>query len=140
VFPAGSVYDARAGTDTPVRSIRSVHRRRYALPDEKGVPMRIVGVHQVPSLTRERYEEVIRRLTDGRKSRADSAADLPFPGLLAHAAGEGKNGFYVIDVWESQEAVDGFREIIGTLPIEVGIEEGPDFFPAHTFFASEATL
>jgi hypothetical protein len=102
--------------------------------------MRIVAVHQVPSLTRERYEEVIRRLTDGKKSRADSAEDLPFPGLLAHAAGEGTNGFYVIDVWESQEAVDGFREIIGTIPVEVGIEEGPDFFPAHTFFAVEATL
>jgi hypothetical protein len=43
--------------------------------------MPIIGVHQVPSLTltQERYEQVVRRLTDG-KSRIESPADLPFKG------------------------------------------------------------
>ena len=94
--------------------------------------MLMIGVHQVPSLTQERYEEVIRRLTGG-KSRVESASDLPFEGLLFHAAGQGKNGFCIIDVFESEEAVERFREGIGTIPREVGIEEPPDFFPAHTF-------
>jgi hypothetical protein len=49
------------------------------------VAMAIVAFHQVPGLTRERYEEVVRRLTDGRR-RLESPSDLPFEGLLVHAA------------------------------------------------------
>jgi hypothetical protein len=96
--------------------------------------MPIIGVHQVPSLTRERYEEVVRRLTGGR-SRIESPADLPFQGLLAHGAGTGKHGFCVIDVFASEEAVRAFERAVGSFPRDVGIEEPPDFFPAHTFYA-----
>jgi hypothetical protein len=39
--------------------------------------MLIMAVHQVPSLTQEKYEEVVRRLTNG-KSRVESLSDLPF--------------------------------------------------------------
>ncbi|HKE54874.1 MAG TPA: hypothetical protein VKC55_08915 [Actinomycetota bacterium] len=96
--------------------------------------MAIIGVHQVPSLTRERYEEVVRRLTHG-KSRIESPADLPFRGLLVHGAGTGKHGFCVIDVFASEEAVRAFEQAVGSIPRDVGIEEGPDFFPAHTFYS-----
>lgn len=96
--------------------------------------MIIAAVHQTPSLTRERYEEVVRRVTNG-KSRFESAADLPFDGLIVHAAGQGPNGFCVIDIFESEEAVDRFNEAMGSIPREVGIEQPPDFFPAHTFVA-----
>jgi hypothetical protein len=96
--------------------------------------MIVVGVHQTPSLTQERYEEVVRRLTGG-KSRFESAADVPFDGLIAHAAGQGKDGFYVVDVFESEEAVEQFNAAMGSMPREVGIEQPPDFFPAHTFVA-----
>lgn len=91
----------------------------------------IMAVHRVPSLTKERYEEVIRRLTG--KDRLESPSDLPFDGLLFHATGEGKDGFYVVDVFESEDAVDRFNAIMGSIPREVGIEEPPEFFPAHTF-------
>lgn len=47
--------------------------------------MLIHAFHRTPSLTRDRYEEVVRRLTD--KEKIESLADLPFPGLLLHAAG-----------------------------------------------------
>jgi hypothetical protein len=97
--------------------------------------MAIMAVHQVPSLTQEKYEEVVRRLTKG-KSRAESISDFPFEGLLFHATGQGKNGFYVVDVWESQEAVDQFREAMSTIVQEVGIEEPPEFFPTHTFVSA----
>ena len=93
--------------------------------------MLILAVHQVPSLTKERYEEVVRRLTG--KPHFDSASDLPSEGLLVHAAGEGRNGFCIIDVFESEKAAARFRQAIGTIPLEVGIEEPPDFFPAHTY-------
>jgi hypothetical protein len=59
-------------------------------------------------------------------------SDLPFEGLLFHAAREAKNGFCIFDVFESEEAVERFNEAMGTIPREVGIEEPPDFFPAHT--------
>jgi hypothetical protein len=100
----------------------------------KEVAMLIMAVHQTPSLTRERYEEVIRRLTGGT-SRVESPSELPFEGLLVHVAGQGKNGFCIVDVFESEEAVERFRETIGTIPLEAGIDEPPDFFPAHTFIS-----
>ncbi|HEY8437846.1 MAG TPA: hypothetical protein VIK65_04445 [Candidatus Limnocylindrales bacterium] len=93
--------------------------------------MLIVAVHQTPSLTQARYEEVVRRLTG--KARLESTSDLPFEGLIAHAAGQAKNGFCVIDVFASQEAVDAFNAALGSIPNEVGIEQPPEFFPAHTF-------
>ena len=97
--------------------------------------MLIMGVHQVPSLTRERYEEVVLRLTNG-KARIESPSDLPFEGLLVHIAGEGKNGFCIVDLFVSEEAVAAFQEAVGTIPLEVGIEEPPDFFPADVFFSA----
>jgi hypothetical protein len=97
--------------------------------------MLIMGIHQVPSLTQERYEEVVRRLTND-KGRLESLSDLPFEGLLMHVAGQGKDGFYIVDVFESQEAVDRFNEAMGSIPKEVGIEEPPKFFPAHTFISA----
>lgn len=91
----------------------------------------ILAVHETPTLTRERYEEVVRRLTRG-KSRIESPSDLPFEGLVVHAAGEGPNGFFIFDVFESEDAVERFRAALGSIPEEVGIEEPPKFFPAHT--------
>jgi hypothetical protein len=96
--------------------------------------MLILAIHQTPTLTQERYEEVVRRLTG--KARIGAPSDLPFDGLLVHAAGQGPNGFCVFDVFESEEAVDAFRNALGTIPEEVGIEEPPLFFPAHTAMAS----
>jgi hypothetical protein len=97
--------------------------------------MLIMAVHQVPSLTQEKYEEVIRRLTNGKKSRVESLSDLPFEGVLVHIAGQSANGFCIVDLFESEEAVEEFRQVMGTIPQEVGIEEPPEFFPAHTFVA-----
>jgi hypothetical protein len=99
----------------------------------KEVVVLILAVHETPTLTRERYEQVVRRLTNG-KSRIESSADLPFEGLVVHAAGEGPNGFYIFDVFESEAAVESFRVAMGTIPQEVGIEEPPRFFPAHTVY------
>jgi len=95
--------------------------------------MLILAVHETPTLTRERYEQVVRKLTNG-KPRIEAASDLPFDGLLVHAAGEGPNGFYIFDGFESEDAVERFRAALGTIPEQVGIEEPPKFFPAHTVY------
>ena len=95
--------------------------------------MSILAVHETPTLTRERYEQVVRRLTNG-KARIEVPSDLPFEGMLVHAAGEGPNGFLIFDVFESEDAVERFRAAVGAIPLEVGIEEPPKFFPAHTVY------
>jgi hypothetical protein len=98
------------------------------------VAMAIVAIHQVPSLTRERYEEVVRRLTDGRR-RLESPSDLPFEGLLVHAAAQSENGFLIVDIFESEEAFSRFSEAIRPIAQDVGIEEPPKAYPAHTFIS-----
>ena len=101
--------------------------------------MVIMAVHHTSSLTQERYEAVVRRLTGG-KPRLESPSDLPFDGLLLHVTGQGPDGFYVVDVFESQAAVDAFQRALGSIPREVGIEVPPEFFPAHTFIADAVRL
>jgi hypothetical protein len=92
----------------------------------------IVAIHQVPSLTQETYEEVVSRLTGGKR-RFESPADLPFEGVLVHATAQTEVGFVVLDVFDSQEAVDRFNETMAAIPRAVGIQEPPRFYPAHTF-------
>ena len=97
--------------------------------------MPILAVHQTPTLTRERYEEVVRRLTGG-KPRIEATSDIPFDGLLVHAAGEAPDGFCVLDVFESEAAVESFRMALGSIPKDVGIKQPPIFFPALTVFVA----
>ena len=97
--------------------------------------MAVVFVTQGPGMTQENYEAVVRRLTDG-KGRLESPADWPVEGLLSHAAGEAPGGFRVVDVWESEEAVRRFGEILAPLLQEVGIEAEPELYPAHTFVSA----
>jgi hypothetical protein len=97
--------------------------------------MAVVLVHQGPSVTRDRYEETVRRLTDG-KTHLDSPSDWPVEGLLVHAAGEGPNGFRVVDVWESEEAARRFGEKLQPILQEVGISDEPELYPAHAFVSA----
>ena len=94
--------------------------------------MAIVLVHQGPTLTREKYEETVRRLTGGR-SRLESPADWPVDGLLVHSAGEAESGFRVVDVWESEDACRRFGEKVMPILQQVGITDQPELYPAHTF-------
>jgi hypothetical protein len=92
----------------------------------------VVAVFQSPSLTQERYEESVRKLTGG-KSRLESAADWPVDGLLAHIAGQAPSGFRVVDVWESEDAFRRFGETLMPILQEIGVEGQPEISPAHTF-------
>jgi hypothetical protein len=93
----------------------------------------ILATHLTPTLTQERYDEVVRRLTGG-KAKIEAPEDLPFDGLLAHASGQGPNGFFVFDVFASQAAVSAFQGALGSMPREVGIAQPPAFFRAHTVY------
>ena len=52
---------------------------------------------------------------------------------MVHATAQTEHGFLVFDVFESQEYVDRFNDAMRTIPREVGIEEPPKFYPAHSF-------
>ena len=97
--------------------------------------MAVVLVHHGATVTQERYEEVVRKLTNG-KNLMESPSDWPVAGLLVHAAGQGPNGFRVVDVWESEEACNQFGEILAPLLQEVGIDEQPELYQAHTFVSA----
>lgn len=92
--------------------------------------MPVVLVHQGPGLTKETYEEAVRRISPGGLT---SPADWPVDGLLVHAAGEAPGGFRVVDVWESEEAVGRFAETLVPVLRELGIEAEPEMYAAHTF-------
>ena len=112
--------------------------RAYHPPVEDSseeVDMTVVLVTQGPTITQERYEEVVRRLTSGR-SRLEKPADWPVEGLLVHAAGQGPNGFRVVDVWESEEACRRFGDKLVPILQEVGISEEPEMYPVHTFVSA----
>jgi hypothetical protein len=104
-------------------------------PTNQEVVMAVVAVFQGPTLTQERYDESVRRLTGG-KDRFESPADWPVAGLLAHVAGEGESGFRVVDVWESEEAFGRFGEVLVPILQEIGVEGQPEVYPAHTFVSS----
>ena len=52
-------------------------------------------------------------------------------GRQFHVAARKGTGYVVIDVWESQEALDRFSEILGPLLQQVGSEESVQILPVH---------
>lgn len=89
-----------------------------------------------PTVTRESYDRVVERLTGG-KSRFETTADWPVPGVLSHQAGEGPDGFVVVDVWESEEAFARFGAVIGPILNELGIDGPPAVFAAYAHVTRE---
>ena len=96
--------------------------------------MPVVLVHQGPTITQERYDEVIQKLSG--KDRLESPSDWPVEGLLVHIAGQSERGFRVVDVWESEESCRQFGEVLAPILREVGIEEQPEIYPPHNFVSS----
>jgi hypothetical protein len=87
-----------------------------------------------PGFTREQYEESVRRVhPDGP---LQSPSDWPVEGLLVHIAGEGPNGFRVVDVWESEDAVRRFADVLIPINQEIGVEGEPEIYPTHTFVSA----
>jgi hypothetical protein len=94
----------------------------------------VVLIHQGPTFTREKYEEIVRVMTGGE--RLKSPSDWPVEGLLLHVAGESPGGFRVVDVWESEDACNRFGEALGPILKEVGVDDQPEIYLAHTFVSA----
>lgn len=95
--------------------------------------MPVVAVFE--GVTQEQYEEAVRQLTGG-KPRLETTGDWPVEGVLSHAAGQGPNGFRVVDVWSSQEALQSFAEVLMPILASVGVDGEPEVYPTHTFVSA----
>jgi hypothetical protein len=62
--------------------------------------------------------------------RNEVAGDTPPPGALYHVAGPTDNGWCVVEVWESQEALERFvEEKLQSALQRAGISTQPRVFP-----------
>ena len=93
--------------------------------------MPYLAVHDAPGATKEMYEEIAARLTDG--GSLESLSDWPVEGILMHAAGPTDDGWQVVDVWESAEAFEAFGEVIRPLLQEFGMGGRPVLSRLHNF-------
>ena len=84
-----------------------------------------------PQFTKQIYDDVTEKMFGHAPMREDEAPG----GLIVHSAGQGEQGYYVYDVWESQAAFERFMEeklgpalaeVMGGPPPEGG---GPQYFP-----------
>jgi hypothetical protein len=83
-----------------------------------------------PEFTKQVYDDITERIFGHSPMRGEDAPD----GLILHSAGQGEQGYYVYDVWESREAFERFmEERLGPAMAEVmgPPPEGgaPQFFP-----------
>jgi len=75
-------------------------------------------------MTQEQYDQAFETVQRG--GRKDE-------GLIFHVAGPIEGGWRVVDVWESQEAVNKFfQEVLGPTLQELGFAATPpQFWPVH---------
>jgi len=59
------------------------------------------------------------------------------PGMLAHAGGPAPDGWRVVEIWESQEALDQFfRDKLGAALQQAKINVQPEIFPVQNLVQS----
>jgi hypothetical protein len=85
-----------------------------------------------PEFTKQIYDDVTEKMFGhAAPMREDEAPE----GLIVHSAGQGEQGYYVYDIWESREAFERFMgeklgpalgEVMGGPPPEGG---APQYFP-----------
>jgi hypothetical protein len=88
-------------------------------------PMSIVVRFTPTSLTTEKYDETLRRLTD--------AGDFPPDGLDYHVCFGSDGNLKVSEIWDSQQQFAAFGERLMPLLADVGIEfsSEPEVFEVH---------
>ena len=84
--------------------------------------MALAFLLEFPGATQKQFDQV-----------AEKIGSSSPPGLLYHVEGPIAGGWRVVDVWESQEAVETFlQETLGRVLQEAGIATPkPQFWPAH---------
>ncbi|MEY9965526.1 hypothetical protein ABIA33_003572 [Streptacidiphilus sp. MAP12-16] len=92
--------------------------------------MAIIAVFDLPGMTQAQYEAATNKLNKGR-GLVKASSDWPVPGLIAHISGPSPTGWYVADVWDSEESFAKFGEIIVPILQDLGVTAPqPKVFPA----------
>ena len=77
--------------------------------------MAITAVFELSEMTQQQYDQVVRNLDANGLGAPD--------GRLHHVASASGNGLFIVDVWESEEALGKFSE--GLIPIIVAAGATP---------------
>jgi hypothetical protein len=88
-------------------------------------------------VTRDAYVGLTEKMFGAYPMRADQAPE----GLIVHTAGETAEGWYIYDIWDSQEQFEKFMENkIGPAAAELGADTPmkPQFFPIETIVNGSA--
>jgi hypothetical protein len=91
------------------------------------------------AVTQDTYRQVTEKMFGNFPMREDQSP----AGLILHTAGQGDQGWYVYDVWESQEHFQRFVENkLGPALQEIGADTvsrpEPQFFPIETLVKGPA--
>ena len=89
-------------------------------------------VFDFPGVTSDQYDQLCRRLNSGAPLKTlDDFRRVGYE-VVAHMAGPTPDGWRVIDVWNSDEALERFRATLMPLLDEVGIPRiAPQVKPLH---------
>ncbi len=86
--------------------------------------MAITAVFKVPTMTSEQYDKVIKEL----EVKGVGAPD----GRLHHVASLDGGGLLVVDIWESEEKLDKFSQVLIPTLEGVGVTPAePEIRPVH---------
>ncbi len=85
--------------------------------------MAVAILFEGPGITQAQYDQARREVSPGNQLPA---------GALYHVAGPTSDGWRVVEVWESQEAIDRFfAEKLGAALARAGIDIQPQVFQVH---------
>jgi hypothetical protein len=95
-------------------------------PERRHRSMAIAFLQELPGATQEQYDQIVETL------RGQTAE-----GRIFHVAGPIEGGWRVVDVWESQEAVNKFfQEQLGPAAQKAGMAvPPPQFWPVHNMLS-----
>ena len=85
--------------------------------------MAIVVEFNTPGMTAAQYDSIITDLENKGAGSPD--------GRASHVAAPSSDGWFVVDVWESQEQFDKFGEVLVPLVQAAGITATPKVRPVH---------
>ena len=86
--------------------------------------MKILAVFNTPGMTSEQYDQCINELKKAGLGKPD--------GRISHVAGEKEDGWFVADVWESEEKFAKFGESLMPILDSIGVNvSAPEIIPFY---------
>ena len=92
--------------------------------------MSIGVLFDFPGVTQAQYDNVLRNLNPGGSLK--KLSDWPVSGVEFHLAGPTGSGWRVVDIWESEAALNAFAQTLMPILKSAGFPDvKPQVFPAY---------